>query len=297
MNETLLSPSTAGTSHWDRMYEGAVRSAWTQNPLIAAEVYQRMTGQPGFWMEWVFTQAMPSVDRLLSIGCGDGGHEIAMARRGFVREIRAFDASPVAIEQARTSAFAEGLEIDFAIGTFEAFVQDSGPEDLYDAVLFSGSLHHVLDLEGMLSAVRRVLKPGGRVIVNEYCGPCYQLYSAGQLEVINRVLSSIPETFRLGPQIQLELPTIEMIMAGDPTEGVRASLIPLLVPMYFRKEYERFIGGALLHPIFGCLNGAKVNDGSPESIAFVQMLILLENELTAAGRLGHEFMFGIYVNA
>lgn len=296
MSQPVSNPANPSTSHWDRMYEGAVRSAWTQNPQVAAELYQRMTDQPGFWMEWVFTQGLPPVDKLLSIGCGDGGHEIAMAQRSFAKHIRAFDASPVAIEQAKAKAVAGGLDVDFFVGTFEAFVQDPGPQDQYDAVVFSGSLHHVLDLEGMLSAVRHVLKPGGRVVVNEYCGPCYQLYGKDQLDLVNRVLTSVPEAFKLGPDIQLALPTIEMIMGGDPTEGVRAPLIPVLVPMYFRKEYERFVGGALLHPLFGCLNGAKVNDGSPESLAFVQMLILLENELTAAGKLPHEFLFGIYVN-
>jgi len=87
-----------------------------------------------------------------------------------------------------------------------------------------------------------------------------------------------------------------MITASDPTEGVRSALIPLLVPMYFEREYERFVGGGLLHPLFGCLNASRVNDGSAESRMLVEMLILLEDELTRAGVLKHDFMFGIYSN-
>ncbi|MGA0544307.1 class I SAM-dependent methyltransferase [Brevundimonas sp. VNH65] len=284
----------AATSHWDGMYETITRSAWTQNPIVGRAIYERMTDEAGFWLDWVFTRRLKPVDRLLAIGCGDGVHELFLARAGHAKAIDAFDASPVAIERAGETARAEGLSIDFSVRLFEEFAAAPGPDDVYDAVLFSGSLHHVTDIEGVLSAVRRVLKPGGRVIVNEYCGACYQLYSRRQVDIVDRVLASTPAAFRASDR--LEMPTIDMIMAGDPTEGVRASLIPLLVPAYFEPEYERFLGGGLLHPIFTCLNATKVNDGSPESQAYVEMLVRMDDELTRAGALGHDFMFGIYRN-
>ncbi|WP_421732078.1 class I SAM-dependent methyltransferase [Brevundimonas sp.] len=253
-----------------------------------------MTGQGGFWLEWLFTHHLSRADSLLSIGCGDGGHELLIARRGFASRTVAFDASPVAIQMAQAAARAEDLAVDFRVGLFEEFVAHPGPADQFDVVLFSGSLHHITDLEGMLSAVRRVLKPGGRVIVNEYCGPCYQLYPETQVSVIDRTLASIPQEFRAADR--LGMPTIDMVMASDPTEGVRSALIPLLVPMYFEREYERFIGGALLHPIFSCLNASRVNDGSMESAILVESLIHLEDELTRSGVLQHDFMFGVYIN-
>lgn len=282
------------TAHWDAKYAAVTRSAWTQNPQVERTLYNRMTDNPGFWLEWVFTQRLAPVGRLLSIGCGDGGHELLIARRGFAARTVAFDASPVAIQMAKDIATSENLPVDFSVNLFEAFVSDPGPANQYDAVLFSGSLHHVTDMEGMLSAVRHVLKPGGLVIVNEYCGPCYQLYPPIQVEVVDRTLASLPELFRAADR--LVMPTIEMVMASDPTEGVRSALIPLLVPMYFQREYERFIGGGLLHPLFSCLNADKVNDGSAESRILVETLILMEEELTRAGVLNHDFMFGIYVN-
>jgi SAM-dependent methyltransferase len=291
-----MSTPTAAAAHWDQMYATATRSAWTQNGAVAEELYRRMTGHNGFWLHWVFNNHLPVADHVLSIGCGDGSHELMIGRQKFAGRVTAFDASPVAIAQASAIAEQEGLPIDFQVRLFEEFVSNPGPDDLYDCVLFSGSLHHVTDLEGMLSAVRKVLRPGGAVIVNEYCGPCYQLYPTSQVELVNRVLDGIPPQFRMGPDERLILPTIEMIMASDPTEGVRSALIPALVPMYFTRDYERFLGGGLLHPIFGYLNGSKVNDGSPESVALVDMLIVMEKELTAAGVLAHDFMFGIYRN-
>lgn len=289
-----MTSSDTAAAHWDAKYATATRSAWTQNPLVERELYLRMSDQAGFWLEWLFTQKIPPVGRLLAVGCGDGGHEVAIARRGFAGHVTAFDASPVAIEMARAVAEAEDLPVDFSVRLFEDFIADPGDEATFDAVLFSGSLHHVLDLEGMLSAVRRVLRPGGLVIVNEYVGPLYQLYPQRQVDVVNRVLSRIPAEFKMSADEQLVLPTMDMIIANDPSEGVRAPLIPVLLPMYFSAEYERRAGGALLHPIFGHLNANKINDGSPESNSLVAMLIALENELTAAGVLDHDFIFSLF---
>lgn len=281
-------------SHWDAKYAAATQSAWVQNPIVAQTVYRRMTGQEGFWLDWVFKNLVSPVESLLSVGCGDGSHELLIARQGFAQRIVAFDAAREAIQRAQETADAEGLKIEFQNSLFEEFVAAPGPENTYDVVLFSGSLHHVTDLEGMLSAVRYVLKPGGKVIVNEYCGPCYQLYPRSQVETVDRVIASLSNEFRSADR--LVMPSIEMIMASDPTEGVRSALIPVLVPLYFKREYERFIGGGLLHPLFTCLNASRVNDGSPESQTLVEMLILLEDELTRAGAIGHDFMFGVYVN-
>ena len=281
--------------HWDRMYATATRSAWTQNAIVEREVYIRMTGQPGFWLEWLFASHLPPIKSLLSIGCGDGGHEIAIARRGFARHVTAFDASPVAIGLASEVARSENLAIDFSVRLFEEFISTPLEAGVFDAVLFSGSLHHVTDIEGMLAKVRHVVRPGGRVIVNEYVGPCYQLYPDSQVRIVNQILEGIPPEFRAAPNERLILPSIDAIMANDPTEGVRSALIPILLPMYFRTEYHRLTGGGLLHPLFSYLNGTKINDGSVESRAMVSALIAAENALTSSGALAHDFLFGVYI--
>lgn len=289
-----MTASTAtAAAHWDEKYATAVRSAWVQNPQVEREVYRRMTGEPLFWLWWLFNTALPKANRMLSIGCGDGSHEISVARSGLARHITAFDASPVAIDLARAAAASDDLPIDFSVRLFEDFIA-SPPPGTFDVILFSGSLHHVADLEGMMSTVRKLLAPGGRVVVNEYVGPIYQLYPQTQVDIVNRVLDATPAAFLLERDARLRLPSIEGIMTNDPSEGVRAPLIPILLPMYFTPKYERLCGGGLLHPIFDCLNGAKINDGSPESDAYVAMLIAMENELTAAGVLRNDFMFGIY---
>ena len=283
-------------AQWDKKYEGTVRSAWTKNKIVEREIYLRMTDLPNHWIEWTFEVCVPPINRILSIGCGDGAHELAIGRRRYASYIRAFDASSVAIEQARASAVAENLDIDFRVSTFEEFCRSEPEGPLMDAVLFCGSLHHVIEIEAMLFAVRRHLRPGGFVIVNEYVGPCYQLYSERQLSIVNNFLKRVPAEFKVEPDAQLDLPTIEMIMAADPTEGVRANLIRHLLPLFFNRHYERLIGGGLLHPIFGLLDDNRVNDGSPASVALAEMLVAADSELTRLGVLDHEFLFTVMTN-
>lgn len=295
-NAAHLSGQAVAAAHWDQKYTDAISSAWTKNSLVERELYMRMTGSPGHWLDWTFRSYLPPIGRLLSIGCGDGSHELAIVRHGFAGHVTAFDASPVAIAHAKSAAASEGLtNVDYRVSTFEEFARDPSGEQ-FDAVLMSGSLHHVTEIEALLFAVRRRLKPSAPIIVNEYVGPCYQLYGAKQVDIVNRTLNAIPDEFKIAPGAQLTLPTIEMIMAGDPTEGVRASLIRTLLPMFFNVAYERLIGGALLHPIFGYLNDHRINDGSAESDMLARMLIAADSELTTAGALDHDFLFGIYTN-
>jgi len=255
-----------------------------------------MTGSTEtFWLNWFFEQFLESKpDCVLSIGCGDGSHEILIGTRGYAGHVFGFDASSVGIEIAKAAARDGGLrELIFEQRTFEEFAA-SPPVRQYDLALFAGSLHHVRDLEGVLCATRSALLPGGKVLVNEYVGACYQLYPARQLNIVNRVLSGIDPIFKSASDIQYTVPSIDLVLQTDPTEGVRSALIPTLLPLFFRTVFERPFGGALLHPLFNCLNSIRINDNSIESIALIKALINLENELTTEGVLPNDFLFGLY---
>ena len=45
------------------------------------------------------------------------------------------------------------------------------PEDLYDTVRTSGSMHHIENLDFCFRNIRRSLKPGGLLWLNDYVGP------------------------------------------------------------------------------------------------------------------------------
>jgi SAM-dependent methyltransferase len=95
--------------------------------------------------------------RILDVGCGDGFHLRLL--RDFGRPtwtLEGVDANDRAIDAARRA----GLTVHH--GTIE---QLSLPAASYDLVLLIATIEHVDDPAGVLRAVRRLLKPGGRVVI------------------------------------------------------------------------------------------------------------------------------------
>ena len=100
--------------------------------------------------------ALPAEARsLLEIGCGDG--ELAKRLLGDGFEVTAVDTDPACV------AAAKGRGVDARLIEWPAELVRQ-----FDAILFTRSLHHVHDLAGAVSAAARALKPGGRVIVEDF---------------------------------------------------------------------------------------------------------------------------------
>lgn len=282
---------STGAEIWEHNYAQGVLSAWTQNPLVERYVNECITGRKGqFWLNWAFEGLLQKpVKRLLSIGCGNGGHEILMASAGYAERIDAFDASDVGIEKAKKDA--KGLNCNFSVNTFERFVA-SKTSERYDFILFAGSLHHVRDLEGMCAKAHELLTPDGHVCINEYIGPRHAIYPAEQIDTINAVLDALAPEFKKAPDVKFRSPTHDEVRGYDPTEGVRADLIPAYMKIFFEPVYEVDFGGALLHPLFDCLNGQRM--AAPDAQSLVRSLIEMDKALTKYAPYGVNFRFGLY---
>lgn len=278
---------------WDDNYAAQRRSSYIANPLVTAEIFRRMTGTTKFWLYWAFEDYVRHrPQRLLSIGCGDGGHELTIARNDYAAHVDAFDVSSGGIALAQATARAENLtNVNFYVDSFEHFVADP-PQQTYDFIMFAGSLHHVRDLEGMLHTAGTLLEPGGLLMFNEFIGPVYCIFPPPQVAVVNAMLNAIAPEFKISPHAQWCNPSIETVFAADPSESVRAPLVVPLLEAYFDVKWKRYFGGALLHLIFDHLDGARINDGSPELSSIVRLLIETENALTEARVLEHNFCWG-----
>jgi len=102
--------------------------------------------------------------RVLSVGCGDGRREIAMARH--VGRIVGIDLSPVAIDQARRRATAVRADnVEFRVADARR-IGDSGGGAAFDAVWCPGILHHLPDdqIVQLLAELKALLKPTGRLV-------------------------------------------------------------------------------------------------------------------------------------
>lgn len=96
--------------------------------------------------------------RVLDAGCGTGGLIRRLQGRHAGWQWEGVDFEPLACELARIRSGAEILEGSVTALPF--------PAASFDAVVCSDVLYHLDDDEGALAEMRRVLRPGGAVVIN-----------------------------------------------------------------------------------------------------------------------------------
>ena len=110
-------------------------------------------------------------ESVLDIGCGTGTLAIAAKQRvGSAGRVYGLDASPEMLARADRKANKAGVEVVFKNGIAEAL---PFPDGQFDAVLSTVMLHHLGPKARQQCAheVRRVLKPGGRVLAVDFARP------------------------------------------------------------------------------------------------------------------------------
>lgn len=97
--------------------------------------------------------------RVLDAGCGSGPLSAALRARGAI--MTGFDGSPAMVELAR-----QRLGDDMPLYVADLAKPLPFTDDAFDVVVASLVLHYLRDWAGPLAELRRVLKPGGRVILS-----------------------------------------------------------------------------------------------------------------------------------
>jgi SAM-dependent methyltransferase len=135
--------------------------------------------------------------RVLDVGCGTGIVARQVARRlGAAGAVTGLDLSPHMLAVARAAAGREGVSIDWREGRAESL---PFPDRSFDRVLSQFALMFITDKAAALAAMRRVVKPDGRVVVHVWQGldrhPFYRTLN----EVIQSLsgVSALQEIFSL----------------------------------------------------------------------------------------------------
>ncbi len=107
-------------------------------------------------------------ESVLDVGCGTGTLAVAAKRHvGAQGTVQGIDASPEMIARARKKARKAGIEVSFKNGIAEAL---PFPDCQFDVVLATMMLHHLprKPRQQCASEIRRVLKPGGRLLAVDF---------------------------------------------------------------------------------------------------------------------------------
>ncbi len=101
---------------------------------------------------------------VLELGCG-GGINMQIYDPAKIRSFSGLDPSPGLLERSIAAAQAKGIRADIRGGIGEAMPFD---DDSFDTVLVTFTLCSVDDQRQVLSEMRRVLRPGGKVLFLEH---------------------------------------------------------------------------------------------------------------------------------
>lgn len=259
------------TSFWDREMTDPTHVSWLENDAVRRYVNRSMTGDESqSAIEWFHERYPKRFRRGLSIGCGGGGLERDLIRRGVCERIDAFDGSIGSLAIARQEAGRAGVAP--SIRYFAADFNDPVlPPLTYDIVFVHQALHHVAELERLYAAILTTLKPGGLLWFDEYVGPSRFDWNDRLIRPHRRTYDTLPAAARR--QDTLLFP----IQPDDPSEAYRSGEIIELVPVGFEILERLDYGGNLLSVLFPAIDWTQAEP------SLIESLIAAEQELLARG--------------
>ena len=108
---------------------------------------------------------------VLDIGCGLGGALIALVRNHAAGQAQGIDIDAGVLERASALVKATGLQEQISLTQF-----DPGPlpleDESFDLVFLTAVSCHIEDLVPFFAEIRRVIRPGGRLVGGEWFKRC-----------------------------------------------------------------------------------------------------------------------------
>ncbi len=193
--------------YWDRVAPSYDRSMW-------------LLGGPLPRLCALAARSVQDCSRVLEVAAGTG--LVTRALAGAAREVLATDGSPSMVERLRARVQAEGLgNVRCETADLLALPYEAAS---FDAVVAANVLHLVDDLPTALASLRRVLAPGGALVVPTFAHAQTRLARLGSRALS---LTGFPGRRRLD---------VRSLAAAVEAAGVRverAEVIPGLVPVAF----------------------------------------------------------------
>lgn len=265
----------------DAKYTGHLAHAnWMANTAVLMYLNERATGDPARdWLSsWAHRYFVGENLRVLVLGCGEGWLERAVAQWPFVAKIVAVDFAAEAVDRARQAA--HGItKIEYGVADLN---RDELPRDAYDVVVAHSVLHHVENLEHAYTQIERTMRANATFVVNEYVGPKRFQFSDDVLRIMNALL----ECIRPG-QVRTR-PTVEEMMANDPTEAVRSDELLAFTSRHFDVLERKNLGGTILqHLLFNIVQDYHFD--VPRERGVIDILCAIEGMLVDRGRVPSDF--------
>ncbi|DAZ96530.1 TPA: hypothetical protein N0F65_011207 [Lagenidium giganteum] len=142
--------STKSITRYEKIFGKGYVS--TGGQTTTTEFVQKLNLQPG--------------ERVLDVGCGIGGGDFYMARH-FGVSVVGIDLSTNMVHRALEDSMDDAtIDVEFEI--CDATTREY-PDESFDVIYSRDTILHIADKLGLFEKFFRWLKPGGRVLISDYC--------------------------------------------------------------------------------------------------------------------------------
>jgi len=147
---------------YDEVYGGALRPGFSR-PRGLLWLLNKIFGRFSIDRVDAALRLLSPGTRLLDVGCGDG--DLLLAAKGMFEEVYGVDISSVRLKRAREKASKrpDGDKIHLLLHDVEEGLPF--PDGFFDAITCIAVLEHLVNPPYVLSEMNRVLKRGGRLII------------------------------------------------------------------------------------------------------------------------------------
>jgi ubiquinone/menaquinone biosynthesis C-methylase UbiE len=228
--------------------------------------------------------------KILSLGCGYGGHELNAAKslsKPF--EFIATDINPDIFVRAADEARSNNLNIQFHSADLN-FIQIK--EDSFDIIYAHASLHHIINLENLFLQIYKGLKREGRFFIVDMIGENRMLFWEENINFARNIVEQMPLKYK-----SRILDIDKVIRPGNPNkgmEGIRQEEIEAEILKYFKPikcfKYGSFMRMLLTNPYIG----ENINPDIEPDKKYLEDLFKLDLQQIEEHRLRPTEMFAIF---
>jgi demethylmenaquinone methyltransferase / 2-methoxy-6-polyprenyl-1,4-benzoquinol methylase len=173
-----------------RMFDAVARRYDVTNTVLSG-------GQDAMWRRETFAAVAPRTgERVLDLAAGTGVSSVAYAEAGVQVVPCDFSVGMLAVGKAKHPHLpfvaGDGTQLPFA-------------DDTFDAVTISYGLRNIVDPLAGLREMRRVTKPGGRLVVAEFSHPTWRPFRVAYLEYLMKALPTIARAVSSSPDAYVYL--------------------------------------------------------------------------------------------
>jgi SAM-dependent methyltransferase len=223
--------------------------------------------------------------RILSLGSGYCGHELAMAQRlQCAYEITCTDINETLFTEARNRAKAAGLNMRFQLEDLN-FIRIAPGQ--YDMIFAHAVLHHVINLEVLFDQIARGLTKGGILHLVEVIGQNRRLLWEENERFVNLLLDALPDEITGGAKVQVSY-------EHEGMEGVRQEEILPILRDRFATLYEYTHGAFMRYVCTDERLGRYLNPEHRLGKRYLDLLIDVDRSTIRNGILRPLEIWGVY---